>query len=51
MIDYGVFRQFGEAIRHLGGMARKVELDDAERVARAKATMLSKIDRSIALDL
>ena len=51
MIDYNVFRQFGEAIQHLGGMARKVELGDAERVARAKATMLSKIDRSMAVDL
>jgi Fe-S oxidoreductase len=51
VIDTNVFRQFGEAITHLGDMARKVELTDAERVSRAKAVMLSKIDRTMALDL
>jgi len=51
MIDMGVFRQFGEAITHLGGMAQKVEMPDDERVTRAKATMLAKMDRGLALDL
>lgn len=51
MIDYGVFRQFGEAIAHLGEMARKVDLPDAERVARAKRVMHVKLDREMALDL
>jgi Fe-S oxidoreductase len=51
MIDYGVFRQFGEAIEHLGESARKLPLDDAQRVSRAKAVMLSKIDRQMAVDL
>lgn len=51
MIDYGVFRQFGEAIAHLGEMARKVDLPDAERVARAKRVMHAKLDREMALDL
>jgi Fe-S oxidoreductase len=51
MIDYGVFRQFGEAIQHLGESARKVELNDAQRVSRAKTVMLAKIDRHMALDL
>ena len=51
MIDYQVFRQFGEAITHLGEMARKVEMPDTERVARAKAVMLAKIDRPMAVDL
>jgi len=51
MIDMGVFRQFGEAITHLGEMAQKVEMPDEERVSRAKATMLAKMDRGLALDL
>ena len=51
MIDYEVFRQFGTAISHLGEMARKVDMPDAERVARAKEVMLSKIDRQMAVDL
>ncbi|HYT47897.1 MAG TPA: (Fe-S)-binding protein, partial [Burkholderiales bacterium] len=51
MIDYNVFRQFGEAIRHLGEMAQKVELADDERVERAKTVMLTKIDRQMAVDL
>ena len=51
MIDYDVFRRFGEAITHLGEMARKVEMPDTERVARAKAVMLAKIDRPMAVDL
>jgi Fe-S oxidoreductase len=51
MIDYDVFRQFGEAISHLGEMARKADMPDAERVARAKAVMLAKIDRPMAVDL
>lgn len=51
MIDMGVFREFGEAITHLGQMAQKVEMPDAERVTRAKGVMLAKIDRGMALDL
>ncbi len=51
MIDYNVFRQFGQAIAHLGEMARKADLPDAERVERAKEVMLSKIDRQMAVDL
>ena len=50
MIDYNVFRQFGEAITHLGQMAQRVEMPDAERVSRAKAVMLAKIDRGMALE-
>lgn len=51
MIDYEVFRQFGGAVSHLGEMARRVDLPDGERVARAKNVMLSKIDRRMAVDL
>lgn len=51
MIDYNVFREFGEAITHLGEMAQPVVMEDAERVKRAKEVMLSKIDRQMAVDL
>jgi Fe-S oxidoreductase len=51
MIDYGVFRQFGEAITHLGEMAQKVDMPDAERVKKATDLMVSKIDRQMAVDL
>ncbi len=51
MIDYAVFRQFGEAVTRLGERARKADLPDGERVERAKRVMLSKIDRRMALDL
>ena len=51
MIDYKVFREFGEAITHLGEMAQPVVLDDAQRVARAKQVMHAKIDRRMAVDL
>ena len=51
MIDYEVFRQFGDAIAHLGEMAQKTEIPDEQRVRRAKQVMLSKIDRSMAVDL
>lgn len=51
MIDYNVFRQFGEAITHLGEMAQPVEMTDAQRVANARAVMRAKIDRSMAVDL
>jgi Fe-S oxidoreductase len=51
MIDYEVFRQFGTAISHLGEMAQKTDLPDAERVRLAKGVMLSKIDRQMAVDL
>jgi Fe-S oxidoreductase len=51
MIDMAVFKQFQEAITHLGEMAQPEQLSDAERVSRAKAVMRRKIDRSLALDL
>lgn len=51
MIDYNVFRQFGQAIAHLGEMAQKADLPDEQRVERAKEVMLSKIDRQMAVDL
>lgn len=51
MIDMAVFKQFQQAITHLGEMARPEPLADGERVARAKAVMHRKIDRSMALDL
>ena len=51
MIDYEVFKQFGEAITHLGEMAAPTDMPPAERVERAKAVMHAKIDRGLALDL
>lgn len=51
MIDYNVFRQFGTAIAHLGELAQKTEISDSQRVRLAKQVMLSKIDRSMAVDL
>ena len=51
MIDYNVFREFGEAITHLAEMAQPVVMEDAERVKRAKGVMLAKIDRQMAVDL
>ena len=51
MIDYNVFRQFGEAISHLGEMAQKTEIPDEQRVRQAKQVMLSKMDRQMAVDL
>lgn len=51
MIDMAVFKQFQEAIRHLGEMARPEPIADDERVARAKAVMRRKTDRALALDL
>ena len=51
MIDMAVFKQFQGAIAHLGEMAKPVPLADDERVARAKAVMRRKTDRSLALDL
>ena len=51
MIDMNVFKQFQEAIRHLGEMAQPEALSDAQRVSRAKAVMHQKIDRGLALDL
>ena len=51
MIDMNVFHGFLEAIRHLPEMAQPVALTDEERVARAKAVMRAKMDRSLALDL
>ncbi len=51
MIDMTVFKQFQEAIRHLGEMAQPESLTDAQRLARAKAVMHAKTDRALALDL
>jgi len=51
MIDYNVFREFGAAIAHLGETAQKTEIPDEQRVRQAKQVMLSKIDRSMAVDL
>ncbi len=51
MIDMAVFKQFQEAIRHLGEMAQPEVLGDEERLARAKAVMHDKTDRALALDL
>jgi Fe-S oxidoreductase len=51
MIDMTVFKQFQEAIRHLGEMAQPEALSDEQRVSRAKAVMHQKIDRGLALDL
>ena len=51
MIDMDVFRGFQEAIRHLPEMAQPPQYPDEERVARAKAVMRAKMDRSLALDL
>lgn len=51
MIDMNVFRGFQESIRHLPEMAQPPQYSDAERVARAKAVMRAKMDRTLALDL
>jgi Fe-S oxidoreductase len=51
MIDMAVFKQFQDAITHLGEMARPEPIADDERVARAKAVMRRKTDRALALDL
>lgn len=51
MIDMAVFKQFQEAIEHLGEMAKPEPMVDEERVIRAKAVMRRKTDRAMALDL
>lgn len=51
MINMDVFHGFLEAIRHLPEMALPPVMTDAERVAKAKAVMRAKTDRSLALDL
>ncbi len=51
MIDMLVFKQFQEAIEHLGEMAQPEPIADEERVSRAKAVMRRKTDRGLALDL
>jgi Fe-S oxidoreductase len=51
MINMDVFHGFIEAINHLPEMAQPVPLEDAERLARAKAVMHAKTDRGLALDL
>ena len=51
MIDMAVFKQFQEAIHHLGEMAQPEQLTDADRLARAKNLMHRKTDRALAMDL
>ncbi|MCY7318105.1 MAG: (Fe-S)-binding protein, partial [Ramlibacter sp.] len=51
MIDMAVFKQFQQAITHLGEMAKPEPIADEERVVRAKALMRRKTDRALALDL
>ena len=51
MIDMAVFKQFQQAITHLGEMAQPEPIADEERVLRAKAVMRRKTDRGLALDL
>ena len=51
MINMDVFHGFLEAIRHLPEIAQPPVMTDAERVAKAKAVMRAKTDRSLALDL
>jgi len=51
MIDMAVFKQFQDAISHLGEMAKPENLTDAERLSRAKAVMRQKTDRALAMDL
>jgi Fe-S oxidoreductase len=51
MINMDVFHGFLEAIHHLPEMAQPPVMTDAERVAKAKAVMRTKTDRSLALDL
>lgn len=51
MINMDVFHGFLEAIHHLPEMAQPPVMTDAERVAKAKAVMRAKTDRSLALDL
>jgi Fe-S oxidoreductase len=51
MIDMAVFKQFQDAISHLGEMAQPEKLSDQERLSRAKAVMRQKTDRALAMDL
>lgn len=51
MINIDVFHGFLAAIHHLPEMAQPPVMTDAERVAKAKAVMRAKTDRSLALDL
>lgn len=51
MINMDVFHGFLEAIHHLPEIAQPPVMTDAERVAKAKAVMRAKTDRSLALDL
>lgn len=51
MINMDVFHGFLEAIQHLPEIAQPPVMTDAERVAKAKAVMRAKTDRSLALDL
>jgi Fe-S oxidoreductase len=51
MIDMAVFKQFQDAITHLGERAQPATMSDAERVVKAKAVMRRKTDRALAMDL
>jgi Fe-S oxidoreductase len=51
MIDMAVFKQFQDAISHLGEMAQPEPLTDQERLSRAKAVMRQKTDRALGMDL
>ncbi len=51
MINMDVFHGFLEAIHHLPDMAQPPVMTDSQRVAKAKAVMHAKTDRSLALDL
>ncbi len=51
MIDMAVFKQFQEAISHLGEMARPEKLTDQERLSRAKTVISQKTDRALGMDL
>jgi Fe-S oxidoreductase len=51
MINMDVYHGFIDAIHHLPEMAQPVPMEDAERLARAKAVMHAKTDRGLALEL
>ena len=50
-VNREAFQQFYGAVQHLGETAPQDELSDEERVRRAKAKMIEKIDARMATDL
>ncbi len=50
-IDMEAFQQFYGAVQHLAESAPRDELSPEERVRRAKAKMIEKIDARMATDL